>query len=69
MKEEGYGAGYIYDHATEEGVSDQNYFPDGLERQQFYRPRGRGYEREIEARLKSWAEIRRSTGKRGANQD
>ena len=60
MKQEGYGAGYVYDHSTEEGVSGQNYFPEGLERQQFYRPSGRGYEHEIEARLKSWAEVSRA---------
>ena len=59
MQSEGYGAGYVYDHATEEGVSGQNYFPDGMERQQFYHPRGRGYEADIAARLKAWAEIRR----------
>ncbi len=69
MKEEGYGAGYIYDHGTEEGVSGQTYFPEGLERQHFYRPGGRGYEREIEARLKSWAEVRRGSAKRGGKQD
>src|SRR5208337_3397631 len=69
MKEEGYGADYIYDHSTEEGVSGQNYFPEGLGRQQFYRPRGRGYEREIEDRLKGWAEVRRSAAKRGGKQD
>lgn len=69
MREEGYGAGYIYDHATEEGVSGQNYFPDGLERQQFYRPRAQGYEREIESRLKSWMAIRASAAKHGRKQD
>ncbi len=65
MKQEGYGAGYVYDHATEEGVSGQDYFPDGLDRQQFYRPRARGYEREIEARLRAWAEVRRNAATRG----
>ena len=29
MKQQGYGAGYEYDHDTQEGVSGQNYFPDG----------------------------------------
>ena len=52
MRGEGYGAGYVYDHSTEEGVSGQNYFPDGLEPQQFYRPRARGYEAEIKDRLR-----------------
>ncbi len=63
MRSEGYGAGYVYDHSTEEGVSGQNYFPDGVERQQFYRPGGRGYEAEIKARLESWAEVRRKAAK------
>ncbi|MGO9544606.1 MAG: replication-associated recombination protein A [Rhodomicrobium sp.] len=65
MREEGYGAGYVYDHATEEGVSGQNYFPDELERQQFYRPGGRGYEAEIKARLEAWAELRRGKPRAG----
>ena len=30
MKNLGYGSGYVYDHATEEGFSGQNYFPDGV---------------------------------------
>jgi putative ATPase len=59
MRQEGYGAGYIYDPGTEEGFSGQNYFPDGLERRLFYRPDGRGHEAEIKARLEAWAEMRR----------
>jgi hypothetical protein len=31
MKEQGYGAGYAYDHDAEDGFSGQNYFPDGHE--------------------------------------
>jgi len=65
MKSEGYGAGYVYDHATEEGVSGQNYFPDGLDPAEFYHPGGRGYEVRIEERLKAWAEVRRAAAKRG----
>jgi putative ATPase len=67
MRSEGYGAGYVYDHSTEEGVSGQNYFPDELERQQFYRPRGRGYEAQIVARLDAWAEIRGKAAKPGGS--
>ena len=63
MRNEGYGAGYVYDHGTEEGVSGQNYFPDGMERQQFYQPKGRGGEAEIKARLEAWEEIRRKAAK------
>ena len=39
MKELGYGAGYEYDHDAEDAFSGQNYFPDGMPRAQFYRPR------------------------------
>ena len=42
MKELGYGKGYDYDPDTDEGFSGQNYFPDGMERQVFYAPEGRG---------------------------
>ncbi len=58
MKELGYGKGYAYDHDTEEGFSGQNYFPDDMEREHFYAPKGEGREREIKARLEKWAEIR-----------
>jgi putative ATPase len=59
MKQEGYGRGYAYDHATEEAFSGQNYFPDALERQTFYDPPDRGFEREIRKRLAHWATLRR----------
>ncbi len=58
MKDLGYGAGYEYDHEAEEAFSGQNYFPDGMARQEFYRPRDRGFEREISKRLAFWAELR-----------
>lgn len=59
MKEEGYGKGYAYDHDAEEGFSGQNYFPDGMRREQFYAPKGEGREGPIAERLKRWAELRR----------
>ena len=58
MKSLGYGAGYAYDHDTEEGFSGQNYFPDGMEREEFYHPAERGFEREIVKRLAYWAKKR-----------
>lgn len=58
MKDLGYGKGYAYDHDTEEGFSGQNYFPDGMDREQFYAPKGEGREREIKARLERWAKLR-----------
>jgi putative ATPase len=58
MRELGYGKGYVYDHGTEEGFSGQNYFPDGVARQNFYRPGERGFEREIRKRLEYWEKLR-----------
>jgi putative ATPase len=59
MKEEGYGAGYAYDHATPEAFSGQSYFPDGMARRQFYDPAGRGFEAEVKKRLEHWAKLRK----------
>ncbi|MBU2088964.1 MAG: replication-associated recombination protein A, partial [Alphaproteobacteria bacterium] len=50
--------GYQYDHDAEEGFSGQNYFPDGMPRQRFYRPVERGFERELVKRLDYWAKLR-----------
>jgi putative ATPase len=58
MKNLGYGKGYEYDHEAEEGFSGQNYFPDDMERQEFYAPRDTGFEREIAKRLDYWAKLR-----------
>jgi putative ATPase len=58
MKELGYGSGYQYDHDTKESFSGQNYFPDGMERQTFYRPAGAGREASIRERLDRWAKLR-----------
>jgi putative ATPase len=58
MRDLGYGKGYVYDHATEEGFSGQNYFPDGVSRHNFYRPGERGFEREIKKRLEYWERLR-----------
>ena len=57
-KEEGYGAGYEYDHGTVEAFSGQNYFPDDMTREQFYAPPGRGFEAEIKKRLEYWGKLR-----------
>ena len=51
MKEQGYGAGYAYDHDAEDGFSGQNYFPDGMKRPVLYNPVERGFERELKKRL------------------
>ncbi len=65
MRDLGYGSGYVYDHATEEGFSGQNYFPDGVERRNFYRPGERGFEREIKKRLDYWDKLRQRAAGEG----
>ena len=62
MKDLGYGDGYEYDHNAENAFSGQNYFPDGMERQNFYQPVERGFERDIAKRLEYWDKLRRNKG-------
>ena len=64
MKDEGYGAGYAYDHDAEDGFSGQNYFPDGMPRGVYYTPVDRGFERELRKRVEFFAGLR---AKRGRN--
>jgi putative ATPase len=66
MKNLGYAEGYEYDHATKEGFSGQNYFPDGMARRNFYAPPERGFEREIKKRLEYWEKLR---AKKSGSQD
>lgn len=58
MREEGYGAGYVYDHDTPDGVSGQAYFPEGMERETYYRPSARGAEGGHAARVDALAAVR-----------
>ena len=58
MKDLGYGKDYDYDHNTAESFSGQDYFPDEMERQQFYAPKGEGAEGRIKERLDRWAGLR-----------
>jgi putative ATPase len=62
MKDLGYGKGYAYDHDQADGFSGQNYFPDGMERRTFYKPKGEGSEARIKERLERWAALRRERG-------
>ncbi|MGR3661265.1 MAG: replication-associated recombination protein A [Paracoccaceae bacterium] len=58
MKEQGYGAGYSYDHDAEDGFSGQNYFPDNMPRGDYYQPVERGYERDLKKRLDYFVKLR-----------
>jgi putative ATPase len=60
MKEVGYGKGYTYDHDTEHGFSGDNYWPDDLPPQNFYKPVDRGFEKRIAERLAYWDDLRKS---------
>ncbi len=62
MKKLGYGDGYAYDHDTPEGFSGQDYFPEAVARETYYRPKERGFEREIAKRLAYWRKLREKGG-------
>ena len=58
MKTEGYGKNYAYDHDEEESFSGQNYFPEKMQRQEFYKPTGFGFEKILSERMAHWAKLR-----------
>ncbi|MCB1085163.1 MAG: replication-associated recombination protein A [Chlamydiia bacterium] len=60
MKTLGYGKDYHYDHDYPHAFSGQETFPEGMERPRFYRPRPRGFEREMEKRIAFFQKLRSS---------
>ncbi len=58
MKDQGYGAGYEYDHDSEDGFSGQNYFPEKIDRLSAYQPVERGFERELKKRIRYFKNLR-----------
>ena len=58
MRSMGYGEGYVYDPDTPQGFSGQNYFPPGMERQEFYHPVERGFERDMKKRMEYFEKLR-----------
>ncbi len=66
MKQIGYGKDYSYDHATDEGFSGQDYWPDGMAPQAYYQPTDRGFEARVRERLAFWEQKR---GERAKGQD
>jgi putative ATPase len=63
MQDQGYGAGYAYDHDAEDGFSGQDYFPETMERPVFYAPVERGFERELKKRQEYFAKLRSQRAK------
>jgi putative ATPase len=51
LKELGYGAGYQYPHDFEGHHVDEEYLPETLRGQRYYRPSENGFERELDERL------------------
>ncbi|TMM49440.1 replication-associated recombination protein A [Sulfitobacter sabulilitoris] len=62
MKDQGYGAGYAYDHDAEDGFSGQDYFPEAIKRPVLYVPVERGFERELKKRLDYFVKLRAKRG-------
>lgn len=63
MKEQGYSEGYIYDHNTPNTFSGQNYFPEEMEREEFYQPAPRGFERDMTERMNYFNKLREKLNK------
>ena len=53
MKSEGYGKEYKYPHDFPENFIPDNYFPDDLGSQKFYKPSSNGKELELKTRLQA----------------
>ncbi len=58
MKDIGYGKDYAYDHDLEDGFSGDNYWPDDMAPQEYYKPVERGFERQVNERLRYWHKLR-----------
>jgi putative ATPase len=64
MKSIGYGKGYRYDHDAPEGFSGDNYWPEEMQPQTYYKPTDRGLEKRIAERMAWWDEQRRALRER-----
>jgi putative ATPase len=64
MKGEGYGAGYVYAHDTEEGTGGLDCLPDAIAGTRFYQPKGRGFEQELGRRLANFRKLREEAKRR-----
>lgn len=60
MKDLGYGAGYVYAHDTAEGLGGLDCLPEGLRDLRLYEPSDRGFEAEIQERLRELEKLRRA---------
>ena len=58
MKALDYGKGYKYAHEFEDGLTDQEYFPDSLAGKQYYHPTSVGREKTIAEYLEKYRRFR-----------
>jgi putative ATPase len=65
MKDLGYGKGYQYAHEFEDAYVPQDYLPDELIGEIYYRPTARGHEKLIKDRIEKWRKLRESAHERG----
>jgi len=65
MKELGYGKDYRYAHDYEDAYVPQEYLPEALRGDIYYRPTGRGYEKTLQERLEKWRKLRASSDQKG----
>jgi len=63
MKKLGYSGGYKYPHDYEGAVVDQECLPTELRGRAYYRPTDRGFEREIQERMREKAGAKKSQGR------
>jgi putative ATPase len=54
LAKEGYGVGYKYPHNYPGHFIEQQYLPEGLENEIFYKPSDQGFEKIIKERLEYW---------------
>lgn len=59
MKDLGYSKGYKYDHDEQDSFSGQDYFPEGLKKEQFYFPKEIGFEKEMKKRYIYFDKLRK----------
>ncbi len=64
MKDIGYGKNYAYDHDQEESFSGQNYFPEKMQRENYYQPTQYGFEKTLAERLVHWHALREKKQKK-----
>ena len=63
MRKVGYGKDYQYAHDFEAGIAPMDCLPPSLEKRRYYRPKGEGFEQELEVRLRNFKQLRERRAK------